>query len=229
MRYSKDVGFATVHRNKKISPTLTRQCKRAYEKNKNVFREEPDQFRIYVYDNLQRLNNDLQPEVRGAAGVTQNNGDIQIQSSELLTRLKHLDTTYFPKFLTHEMTHVFWKNNFNGWKPKWLAEGLAHHIADTFTWLKKYGYKLSQYGYDHTILDYRFMFKKQAVDMNKKIMKHYIWRSFTDYLVEKHSLTNVMDFLYDFYKNPVRKNYDNLFKTYFNNTEKELYDEFMMN
>lgn len=148
-------------------------------------------------------------------GSTPKDQTICIFSPKIFDKVSSHPASNFGPVLAHELTHVFTKELFNFYQPKWLHEGLAGHVAEQYK--NKLPKKLSGFEKLHTKEDWW------------KEPKYTNASCFTTFLVEKFGKEQFLRFLKNLSENEEAqttfvafiKFFEDNFSTGFQNTLEE--------
>lgn len=225
MKYSNDVGFAIIKRDIEIEEDLIGILNYCFDKNNKNFKKIPFRFDIIICDNLNDFEKRLGENYRDdISGMTFTSKKIIVKSFAISKTTKSRKD-YYKEFFLHEFNHIFWYFNYKTFKPAWLREGLACNISNSFILDKKDLLKLTDdYHIKNYLLDYRGL---------KKNVKegHYpaypVWANFTQYIIDKFSISKLMNFLDEYSKKPYRDYYDRLFLIHFGKSDENLFDEWV--
>lgn len=225
MKYQKDLGFAIIKRDLKISLDITRIFSNSYKKNKKLFGKKPKKFNIIICDTEKEFKKQAKYYYFkwGTATVLRNNNLIT-RSPDFVEKIGKWKKSDFQNIINHEMNHVFWGDFYGSTKPCWLLEGLACHVGKNFLLSKEELRKLlKKYNVDESLLDYRYL--------KRNFKEHYprypIWANFTNFIAKKYSIKKLIKFMSMYTKNPNFLNYKNKFKSEFKKDEKDMFKEFI--
>ncbi len=226
MRYSKDVDFAVIKRNKPIDRELVKIFSKSFSMNKKYFPEIPKKFLILICDSENEYKKYANPYYsKWSTAVGRGMKGITTRSPDFVERIGRWKGADFQKIMTHEISHVFWFNLCKTWTPSWFSEGFACYIGRNFDLSKKEIEKVvKKYNVDFTILDFRYLrrnFKKGHYP------RYPIWQAFTNFLVKKYSVKNLKRFSKAFSNQPNKINYKLVFKKIFGKTDRVLFNEFL--
>jgi len=225
MKCSKDIGFATIHRNLPITSEIINPIIKGFKLNKKIFKRTPKKFKVIICDNEKDLKKEAKYYYQKwmTATVLRNN-NLVTRSPAFIEKIGRWKRKDFPSIINHEMSHVFWTFLYKHPKPCWLDEGLACYIGKNFRITKKELKEIiRKYKVDYSFVDYR--------PLKRKFTKgHYprypVWAEFTRYIVGKYTIADIIKLMDGFVKKPVRKEYDRLFRKYFGKSERNLFGEF---
>ncbi len=226
MKFTKNIKFATVYRNKPISKSSLNALKKAYNINKRLFRRSVPKFKIIICDNEKDFKKNMKDYYFkwGTATVVKG-GTLVTRSPEFIEKIGRWKKSDFFDIMKHEMNHVFWEFYYGINKPCWLLEGFASYVGSGFDLTKKQLKKMIiKYKVDYSIIHYRYFRKK----FEKGHVPIYpVWAAFTRFLAKNKSPYTIIRLMDSYIKNPIKSNYDKQFKKLFGKTEKELFNEFI--
>lgn len=218
-------GFI-IYRNHKITKELVSFIKEGIELNKRKFLKKPSEIIIYICDNEKEFKKySKYYYFPHGAGTCLRTGEIILRSNDVLKR----SNTSYKNLVAHELTHSFWMQLFKVQKPVWINEGLATSIEGrlkydflSYSEVKK---QIKKKKWDEGCLKYRYLEK----DFNSKWkieLFYSVWTRFLEFLC-KGDLKLIINFMFEYSKNPSKSNYEKLFKKYFGNTIKIKFKEFL--
>ena len=218
MKFSKDLGFAVVFRNKKIGNEILKAILESFRVNKKIFGSAPKKFNVFVCDTEEEFKKHAKYwyHEKATATVLLDN-TLVTRSPEFIGKKGLFKRKQFQDIINHEMNHAFLGKYYTGSSPVWLIEGLACYVGKfpEIPEIKKL---------DYSILEYRYIKKRFR---KNKFLKHGFWRGFVEYIDKKYSIKKLIILMKEYGKNPVKKNYEELFLKIFKKTEKELFREFV--
>lgn len=222
MKFSKDLGFATVYRDKPIDAKLEDVFKNAFSVNKKTFKRVPKNFKIIVCDTEPVMKREAKYYYQKWMTATVLRNRNMVLRSQKFSKWSPKD---YRKLMVHEMNHVFWQSFYGLCKPVWLDEGFACHVGGNFIYSNAKMKKLvKEYGITYHLLDYRYLYRKFK---GGHIPKYPLWATFTRYIANKHSTAKLVRLMDLYAKKPTRVRYDILFKQIFGKSEKEMFDGFL--
>jgi|SRR3989344_767260 len=226
MKYKKDIGFATILRNKEVNNKIKNIFIKSYKINLSFFQKKPSKFIIYLCDNEEEYKKYSRPYYSiNSTAVGLGERGIATRSPEFIEENKSWEAKDFQKLMNHEISHVFWYKLIHSWSPQWFVEGLACHIGNNF-FLDKIKIKeiIEKHKINYKILDYKYLrrnFKKGHFP------RYQIWQSFFSYLMSKYGKNSIKKFIFTFSKKPTKNNYLNCFRRVFGLDEKEIFKEYL--
>lgn len=218
MKYSKDLGFAVVHRDLPIGKHELNCIKKAFSFNKKIFKSTPKKFDIFICDEEECFRVHAKYWYRKAMTATVLlDNTIVTRSPEMIKKINGSREFSFEDIMNHEMNHAFLGKYYTGANPVWIVEGLACYAGKNP--------KIPKFReVDYSILEYRYIKKKFR---KNKFFKYGFWRGFIEYIDKKYSVDKLIELMKEYGKNPVKSNYDRLFRKLFKKSERELFREYM--
>lgn len=126
----------------------------AYEKNMLFFcRTLTNKLKIHILYSRAEMDGIMGFKTESwMVGGTPKDRTICIFSPKIFDKVSSHPISNFGPVLTHELTHIFTKELFSFYQPKWLHEGLAGHVAEQYK--NKLPNKLSDFEKLHTKEDW---------------------------------------------------------------------------
>lgn len=226
MKFSKNLNFAMILRNKKIDNEITDAVKKAFEINKKIFKKNPKKFKIIICDTEKEFKKEAKYYYqRWGTGTVLRNNNLIMRSPDFIEKIGKWKKKDFKNIMNHEMNHVFWTDFYSITKPCWLLEGLACYVGNHFILKKKELKKIIQkHEIDYSIIDYRYLERNFKAG---HMPRYPIWCAFTKYIIKKNSIKKLIILMEKYSKNPTKQNYNKLFKNLFKKSEKQLFKEFL--
>jgi hypothetical protein len=228
MKYSKDMGFAVIERNKPIEKGLARIFSTSFFISKKYFPASPKKFLIFVCESEEEYKKYAKPYYsKESTAVGLEMKGITTRSPDFVGKIGHWKKADFQNLMNHEISHIFWYQLCRTWSPQWFVEGLACHIGKNFSLSRRELKEIvGEYGVDSAILDFRYLRR----NFTKGSYPRYpVWQAFTDFLMEEHPIDDFRKFIREFSSQPTKKNYKILFKKIFEESDKNLFNKFLAN
>ena len=225
MKYSKDIGFAVIHRNKEINNEITHAFRNAFRVNKKFFRNKPRKFSIIICNTEQELKDQAKYYYQPWLTATVlRNCTLVSRSPEFVAKVGRWKRKDFQSIMNHEVSHVFWLDFYGITKPVWFSEGLANHIGKNMMLPShELARMMRKHHVNHSLLDYRYLKRKFNLG---HIPRYPVWDNFTRYLSRRFGDKKLLQFLSVYMKKQTKKNYANSFIHIFGSTDKRLFSEF---
>lgn len=184
---------------------LEKEIEKAYQKNKDFFQKEVLNIELIFLYQRSDLNKICKRETKdwevGHTFLEKNINKIAIFSPNVFDKISDHLSSDFPYVLSHEIAHVFIRENLGFYYPKWLNEGLAGYVAGQ--------YKIRPV---KTIDDFNWLHDSENWN---KINNYPQAFSFTKYLFDIFGKEKMLKFLSSLYKTIGKHHFPNDFIHYF--------------
>jgi hypothetical protein len=133
----------------------------------------------------------------------------------------------YQKVINHEMNHVFWVQFYGSSRPIWLFEGLASINGFASRLPKKERTSYLMHNKEGSVLMYNYM-TKTFNDMDNLYYKYNLWLDFILFIT-KNDPKIIVRFMNKFSRHKTKSYYNKLFRNFFDCSEKEAFDKFIVN
>lgn len=224
MKDLRNLGFGNiVMKNEDDLKEIYHSFIQAYEINKKYFSNDIKDVKIIIAETEEEFKDQAgRHYIELSSGITSYGNKIILKSR----KLANAGENFYKEYAVNELNHVFWYQNYGTLKPKWLMEGFASFVSEEYfiddAELRKI---IIKFKINSDLVEYTSIRKK----LKGHYSKYMLWSNFVRFIVLRFGVDKINEFMSDYQKRPIRKNYDYFFQKHFGTNDVKLFNEYIEN